>query len=178
MQESSSGDRREEKTYKGRWPEVTIRFAGHADINALVDMWVELTDFHRQLDSFYTVKTDAESRMAEYFAKQVQNPKAIVLVAESGEAVVGFLMADIAAGPPVFEGPEYLMISDACVRATARRSGIGESMVRRLFDLARERGIDRVDVGFAACNTVSSSFWTKMGFKPFSIRSTLNLPSK
>ncbi len=147
-----------------------VRNARQEDLDALVELWVELTDFHRQLDSYYTARADANQKMAEYFAKQIDSDRAVVLVAEVDHAIAGYLMADIAHPPPVFEGPDYVMITDTCVRASVRRRGVGAKLVTTLMSVARERRIERVDVGYAACNALSTAFWTKMGFEPFSIR--------
>jgi ribosomal protein S18 acetylase RimI-like enzyme len=154
---------------------VTLRRATADDVDALVELWLELTDFHVALDSYYTRKPDATGLMRDYFAKQIEVETAVVIVAETDGRVVGYLMAEPSTRPPVFEGNSALMISDTCVKPDHRRLGIGKAMVDELISIARNRSIDRVEVGYSARNEVSIAFWTKIGFRPFSVKASMEL---
>lgn len=154
---------------------ATLRHARADDVDALVELWLELTDFHVALDSYYTRKPDATELMRDHFAKKIEVENAVVIIAEIDGKVVGYLMAEPSTRPPVFQGNSALTISDTCVKSDHRRLGIGKAMVDELISIARNQNIDRVEVGYSARNDVSIAFWEKIGFKPFSVKASMEL---
>ncbi len=85
-------------------------------------------------------------------------------------AILGYLLAHpwpVQSAPPLFEVLEHsspgnnLFLHDLAVRASAQGRGIGQALVARLYEAAREHG-------FASVSLVAvqgaSPFWSRQGF--------------
>ncbi|MCX6346188.1 MAG: GNAT family N-acetyltransferase [Armatimonadetes bacterium] len=153
---------------------LIIRRAKQSDLDAIVSLWVELLDFHQERDPYYTLNEDAQKHTAKHIAGTIDSLKSIVLVAESDNIVIGYLIANIQQRPPAYKGGALVSISDICVNGGSRRAGAGVAMVKELIKIADKKGIDRVEVGYSARNEHSVAFWDKMGFKPFNVTAALD----
>lgn len=153
--------------------ELQVREAVPGDLDQIVALWVELLDFHQARDPYYTRVPDSERSSAEHFTRAMESGTSTLLVAESENSVLGYLMAHTERRPPVFVGGAVLSISDICVKSGSRRGGVGVAMVNEILRIADEMGIERVEVGYSANNELSHAFWGKMGFKPFVVTAAL-----
>jgi GNAT superfamily N-acetyltransferase len=48
-----------------------------------------------------------------------------------------------------------------------RRSGIGERMYKLIQDWFKQQDVNRIELRVSLPNEISTSFWRKMGFKPY-----------
>ena len=148
-----------------------IREATLEDSAAIGRLWQELMEFHYQLDlRAFEMREDALEIWLRWLDEWLTDPDRIVLVADTGHELVGYIMGKPDEGPPVFKGRHYGAIHDTCVAASCRRRGVGRKLVAALLDWFRERGLTEVHVGAAAYNPVSNAFWRKMGFQPHMIQ--------
>lgn len=152
-----------------------VRRARPDDLSAVVGLWLELIDFHFAIDPYYRLKPNAAELAAEFLGTRIESENSLVLVADVDGSVIGYLMAEVASRPHVFEGDSVLLIMDACVTSGCRRRGVGKALVDELLRVARELGITRIEVGYNVKNETSTAFWREMGFKPFSAKSSMEL---
>lgn len=151
--------------------DIAIRRATPADRAALGRLWQELMDFHSRLDpDAFALADDGLSSWLEWLSTVVADENRVVLVAETGEGLVGYVHGSVDERPPVYRDRRHATISEICVTEGSRRRGVGSRLVAALFDWFRERGLTAVHVGVAACNPVSNAFWRRMGFGPHTIR--------
>jgi ribosomal protein S18 acetylase RimI-like enzyme len=66
---------------------------------------------------------------------------------------------------PVASGRHY-WIEDVVVARQARGRGIGEALVRRAMDLAREAGAEFVDLTSRPAREAANRLYMRMGFEP------------
>lgn len=148
-----------------------IRRATPGDRAAIGLLWQELMEFHYQLDlRAFEMREDALDIWLRWLDEWLTDPDRIVLVADTGHELVGYIMGKLDEGPPVFKRRQHGAIHDTCVAASCRRRGVGRKLVAALLDWFRERGLTEVHVGAAACNPVSNAFWRKMGFEPHMVQ--------
>jgi len=77
------------------------------------------------------------------------------------------MLATIQNYPPAFEITRYGLINDLAVTAKYRRVGIGEHILEMAKNWFEKKAIKRIEAEVVIANEISTSFWAKMGFKPY-----------
>jgi ribosomal protein S18 acetylase RimI-like enzyme len=142
-----------------------VRRAGPADLDALVELWLEVARHHQDLDPYFVLRPDARGEARRLLARELDDPDAAAWVA--GDPPRGFCIARIDRAPPVHEETERAEITDLGVRPAARRGGLGRALVEAADAWARERGVGRMEVRVAARNAEGQAFWRALGFGDF-----------
>jgi len=146
---------------------INIVRAGEEHLAGIIERWIELMDYHAELDPLFTRSAEGHVSYREYTRKLMSEQKACVLVALDGENVVGFSLSMVANYPPPLARRIYGYISDVAVAQTYRGRGIGEKMVRKTLAWFAEQGITRVELRVSSCNDVALSFWERRGFREY-----------
>ena len=148
-----------------------IRQASPTDRAAIGRLWQELMDFHSGLDpDAFLLAPGALDAQLRFLDERMADEDSMVLVADTGQTLVGFIVGRLEEGPPVYQHRQHGAIWDTCVTQSWRRRGVGRKLVADLLDWFRQRGLRDVDVGAAACNPLSNAFWHALGFRPHMIR--------
>jgi len=99
---------------------------------------------------------------------------AYFLVAESDGQLVGYIHASVQCDDPVEVIPAhepYVAIEDIYVRPDFRNRDIGGALLERIFEVARQEGIERFIVGTLSKETDSIlKFYRSRGFIPWRIQ--------
>ena len=146
---------------------LNIRNATENDLDAIGTLWKELMDFHKVLDSLFTRSSDGHENFKNFIKSQISSETSCVLVGEYNNNIVAYCFATIAKYPPVFEEKQYGAILDMAVTKNYRRSGIGERMYKLIQDWFKQQDVNRIELRVSLPNEISTSFWRKMGFKPY-----------
>ena len=146
---------------------VTVRKAIEEDVPALVELWIEMMDLHRELDLFFSRTATGHERWAELVTGHMSKEKSCVFVAECRGRVAGYCAAFIEENPAVIETVQYGSFQELSVSSKYRRRGVGAELVKAMLQWFRERKIERVEVRVAVHNELSTAFWRKMGFRPY-----------
>lgn len=141
--------------------EVTVAEERH--IPGIVAVWQELMDYHRKLNDFFTLRTDAGAKWEIYLRKNMG--EGLVVVALDNREVVGYCIATVKDYPPLFVLEKHGFISDMCVIASHRNRGIGEIILGRAFDWFASQGLGRVELRVEHDNEIGKAFWKKHGFE-------------
>jgi len=142
-----------------------IRRAGPGDLDALVELWLELARHHQDLDPYFRLRPDARGEARRLLARELGDPDAAAWLA--GDPPAGFCIARIDRAPPIQEEVERAEITDLGVRPSARRGGVGRSLVEAALAWVRERGVSRVEIRVAGRNAEGQAFWRALGFGDF-----------
>jgi len=141
------------------------RRAGAADLDALVELWLEVARHHQALDPYFRLRPDARDEARRLLARELGDPDAAAWLA--GEPPAGFCIARIDRAPPIHEETERAEITDLGVRPDARRAGLGRRLAGQALAWAAERGVGRVEIRVAAGNAEGQAFWRALGFGAF-----------
>jgi GNAT superfamily N-acetyltransferase len=143
-----------------------IRPAGHLDVPALVagigELLVEIGG-----------KPAAAEELEEAAHALVDDPEAgAVLVAEDEETIVGVL--GVSWQTAIRVPGRYGLIQELWVHPSWRARTIGGDLVVALFDLAREHGVGRIEVGLPSERYrhlgATEAFYLNNGFTPVGLR--------
>ena len=156
--------------------DMTVREARLIDLDRLVGLWRVLMQHHIGFDShLFQTEVHAPSTYRAWLRRKLDEPDAMILVAESEQGIIGFVLAKAGQRAPVFTVREVGMVYDLIVDPSCRREGVG----RALFDAVkagfRAKGISHITVNYAPLNEGASRFWSGMGFKPLLVEAYLEI---
>jgi GNAT superfamily N-acetyltransferase len=129
----------------------TIRAAGSADAPALVDLL-------RQL-GYPDTAPFIERRITELAA----DPDALLLVAEVGGVVLGFISLHFAA--QLARAGDFCRIDYLCVEERARSFGIGAALEAQAVAAARQRGCARIELHSHQRRVGAHRFYARLGYE-------------
>jgi len=156
--------------------EVAVRLATEKDVEAVVALWRELMAVHQELAPLvWTLSQDAEERYRDHLADMMQDANHQVYVAADRDEVVGYLVVEKAARPPVLTPATRGVFGEICVAPPARRAGVGRRLVAEAMRWFREEGLAMAEVGYATDNPMSAPFWEGLGFRPYRITAVCSL---
>jgi GNAT superfamily N-acetyltransferase len=149
-------------------PDVVIRPARRAELRALARLGAKLAREHHAMDPdrFFLPEEPIEDGYAWWLGKELANPRAVVLAALSGRAVIGYAYGRI-------EPRDWNTLRDRCgvgvdlwVEPEVRRAGIGARLLEALADALGRLGAERVVIDVASRNPGAARLFERMGFRP------------
>jgi len=154
---------------------MQIRQATLEDIDGIELLWKEMAVFHQKIDSYFTIIPEAEANHRTYMTGLLQDESKRIFVADDAGCLLGYLMADVKAYPPIYFHKNYGNIGGISVTASARRKGVGRKLLSVALEWFRDQGLQRVECGVAVENPLSQGFWKGVGFRGFMEMHVLNL---
>lgn len=145
-----------------------IREAAKDDIEAIMDLWQEMMDFHIRRSKLYEMKLDARDIYSEYIKDILKSPDYMVLIYELENNILGYLIATESDDPPVYK-ETIGIISELSVAESYRNKGIGKSLLHYAEKIFINKGIKRIECMISNFNEVSKSFWKKNKYKPYNL---------
>ena len=138
-------------------PKLTFRFAGPEDTALILQFIRELADYEKMLDQVIATE---ELLRAELFEKR----HAQVLFALWDGQEVGFAL--FFHNFSTFLGRSGIYLEDLYVRPAHRGKGCGKGLLRRLAQIALERGCGRLEWACLNWNQPSIDFYLSTGAQP------------
>lgn len=133
-----------------------IREAKPSDASLLVSLIRELAEFEKLAHE--AVATP------ELLSNALENGDARALVVEQGDRALGFALYFF--NFSTFLGRPGLYLEDLYVKPECRGAGVGEALLRKLAQIAREKKCGRMEWAVLDWNTKAISFYQKLGAKP------------
>jgi len=146
-----------------------VRDARAADRDSIGRLWSELMEYHRSIDSRFTIAPDAERKYVRHAHEMMRSTDGRVLVAEesAGSRIVGYMLGEMQNRPPMALPGRYGFISDVFVVDDWRHRGVGAALyadMRRWFVLRKALA---VELYVAESNPAAQEFWRNAGLVPF-----------
>ena len=147
---------------------ILVRTARMGDYDALVALFDELDELHRQARPDVFRPFEGPARTREQIEQWLVGPGSTVLVAESGLDVVGLAVL-LTRPPSPFAGAvpnKVVELDNIVVRADRRGQGIGRQLLEAAVVWSRGQGADHVVVSVHAFNRDARRFYETFGFAP------------
>jgi ribosomal protein S18 acetylase RimI-like enzyme len=146
---------------------MNIRRATLRDADRLVELWMEMWQFHYKLDPRFAPSPMAATTMRHWIEGHLENPHSAIFCADHDGQIVGYLLATILENMPIVMNPSFGFVSEIAVTEKARRKGVGARLLKEAHAWFKSKLITSVEVNVAVRNAVSRQFWRKMGYAEF-----------
>ena len=148
---------------------VSIREATAADTEALTPLIrAALSEQAQAAPHRYTPTDDFEIHFRRWLGKLMEDPRSTVLAAVDPSLpavpVLGYVLASVQSGPPIFHPSEFAMIHHLYVHADFRRLGIARRLVRAAAHFYASLNLHQIRVETSAGNAAAQSFLASLGF--------------
>jgi ribosomal protein S18 acetylase RimI-like enzyme len=154
--------------------DVSVRRARPTDAPKLGQLGTLLVREHYEFDPkrFIPVTAQTEQRYGAFLVSQLEEPKAVLLVAERDGQVLGYTYASV-------EGYDYMslrgpagVLNDIVVDPPERGRGIGRMLLEATVDALKARGVPRVVLSTAQQNAEAQHLFERSGFRRTMIEMT------
>lgn len=151
-----------------------IRPAERRDLEALGKLGALLVRVHHDFDPdrFLAPRPHSEEGYAWFLGTQLDEPEAVVLVAELDGTVVGYVYAGIepASWKELRESAGF--IHDVVVEERARKNGVAALLMETAADWLEARGAPRILLWTAEKNEGARQLFERLGFRRTMIEMT------
>ncbi len=153
--------------------DVTIRPATKSDEAALGRYGAALMRLHHELDARRFILTEhPEAGYGRFLVSQIDDPEAVVLVAERDAEILGYVYAAL---EPMswmeLRGPAGFL-HDVVVAERARGRGVGARLVEEAAAWLESHGAPRLILWTAEKNTTAQRLFERLGFRRTMIEMT------
>ena len=152
----------------------TIRAAVPADLSAIGRLGAMLVRLHHEMDAARFIAATAQTAegYAGFLGTQLEEPDALVMVAERAGVVVGYSYAGMEEEDwMTLRGPAGV-IHDLVVDVEARNGGVGRALLEATIAELERRGAPRVVLSTAARNEAAQRLFARAGFRPTMVELT------
>lgn len=145
---------------------ITIRKGTPEDIpfikKCLVDSWVKHAKHEPGLlDEERMRQSDVES----YYKKALESEDSVVLIAEIENERAGFIRADVKQIPDFFKENRIFYLDDTYVVLKFRRKGVARTLTLKIEEIAKQRGIKRIQSRIYTYNKSMQKLRRSMGYR-------------
>ena len=141
-----------------------IRRARGEDHAALVELWLHLVDYHRQLAPDFPVLPGIREVIAGEVRRGAQRDSCRLFVVEERGQLVGFLFAEIETPTTPSTEPPPAWIHELWLEPEARGRGLGAELLAEADAFFASRGVRRLSVRVETANGAGLEFWSRHGF--------------
>jgi len=147
---------------------IVIRKATEKDYPELVKLYDELNSMHVKALPHLFVKPSKTPQDPAYIRSILKNKDAVLLIAQSGGEITGFIEAVVMQPPdhPESVKRKYAYINDICVKPECRRSSVGKKLVEAVEKWAIESGLSEIQLNVWDFNKRAMAFFENTGFMP------------
>ena len=147
---------------------MIIRKARLDDLDDILSLNKNLFKFERRFGKTYNLKWTYSKTGRKYFIHRLKSKKAVVVVAEDYEEIVGYILIYIDTYSfrsinPIAE------IENMYVKKDFRNKGIGTKLAKMAIQEAKKKGTKRFKVEALVQNENAIRFYRSVGFKDFNL---------
>lgn len=146
---------------------LLVRRAEPRDYDDLCALCDAVDDLHRAAVPWYVAEPAGPARSREYFEPFFTGTEHVALVADAGaDGSAGALLGFLKETPvfPIIRPARYAVLDLIGVRASHRRRGAGERLVRAFEAWAAERGASWIELGVYDFNQGAQRFYDALGY--------------
>ena len=146
---------------------MLIRKARKDEITVLQNLNDDVFADNKYYDPDIKMEWAQSDEGKRYFKETLDNPESICLIAEDKEKPIGYIVAT----PKVFDFrlSKYIEIENMGIIPQHRSKGVGTLLMKKCFELAKEKGYQKVYVTSYYKNSKAVDFYKRNGFKPIDL---------
>ncbi len=105
-----------------------------------------------------------EDELRKVVEKAISNSDSLILIALSGEKVVGVVKAEIK-DRTFYEPRKEGAIDEFYILPEYRRGSLGRDLFSSITEILKKRGAELITAEFPSQNEIAKRFYTKLGFR-------------
>ena len=146
--------------------EFSIRRASPKDYGGLCGIFAEVDALHREALPHVFREPRGPARTRAYILGVLADEDATILVAQSGEDIVGLVKVNIreALDYSIMVPRRYAEISSLVVKESVRRLGVGRALMEEAHRWARDKGVNQVELTVWEFNQGARIFYEPLGY--------------
>jgi len=149
--------------------DVIIRKARLKDVSGITRLWQQLIGCHQNVCGYdkplFAHKKNALSIYRKYITKCIRSRNSLVLVAESDNALVGFVEAAIGKLPDIYLHDRELRILGIYVDENFRRKGISRKFFSEVAKWGKKKKVYSLGLMCSVHNENAHRSYSKIGFE-------------
>lgn len=127
-------------------------------------LWLNLIEHHRRLTPEYPVLAGIREVITNEIRRGCAREGCRLFVAERAGALIGFLFAEIEAGPGPGGEPPPAWIHELWVEPAERKHGVAAQLLVESDAFFARHGVRRLSVRVESSNAEGLAFWSRRGF--------------
>jgi ribosomal protein S18 acetylase RimI-like enzyme len=152
---------------------VNIRPAQPADLPRVAALAAHLVRMHHEQDADrFFLPDDVERGYAWWFSRELPRDGAVILVAEEGDAIVGYAYGTLEERDWNMLLATHGAIHDIYVDEGARRAGTGKKLVDAIVEALEKKGAPRIVLATMVQNERAQRVFRACGFRPTMLEMT------
>jgi GNAT superfamily N-acetyltransferase len=148
---------------------ISVRSLDEGDLARLHRLVSEMQEFERQIDPRLLPGDTIAEAYTRAMLDRCKAHGGTVLIATSGEELVGFVGVACAITSEELDQPPgpHALITDLAVTASHRGKGCGRLLLTRAEEYARSRGANEIRIAVLFGNGTAESLYSSEGFQPY-----------
>jgi hypothetical protein len=119
--------------------------------------------------SIYRLRPDAEERFRRWVGPAIEDPRTMLLVAEEGGSIIGFLWAKMEKSLPIYECDEYAVIQELWVEPEDRRNEATLMLIELAIREYAAAGVHQLRVNLPFASQGVRAAFESTGFRPATV---------
>ena len=145
---------------------MIVRIALNADLDQMVDLWMELMEHHAPLHRLFELHPNARRIARHELAYRMRAPEARFFVCETDSGkLAGMIATHYYASSPTNVYYQRGYIAETVVGRAYRGQGIGERLVSVARQWLTALGVDYIELQVSPANERGLAFWKGQGFE-------------
>lgn len=140
-----------------------IRSAQSDDVPALSQLWQDKVALLQQSDVYFTPLSDGRIRWTAAASDWVMHEDYGFFVAESGQRLVGYVLAVIQDAPPGFAPPQFGQIQELVMDVHTYYGGLGRALVNRVWEWLDTYELQHLSALVPRHFAAEQAFWLALG---------------
>lgn len=149
---------------------MKIRLAGEKDIESLVDLWIELMEFHASFGIQLLIDKEKRAAIEEFLLGTITGKLSRIYIMDSGEAIVAMLIARVETRKEMFIYKKSGYIAETLVTKSFRGMNIGDELATTAHAWFDAEGAAYSELQVSVENESAIKFWKSKGYEPQTIR--------
>lgn len=147
--------------------DISIRQAGLDDYDAICMLFEQVDLLHANALPELFQPGVGPARSQEWFAQISASKEDALFVAEQRGVLVGLILCQVRYSPAfeLFVPRRYAHVNDIVVRESSQGQGIGQMLLRRVHEWAKEQSMTEIDLDVYEFNTSARLFYERLGYQ-------------
>ena len=140
------------------------------DLDYIVSKQNLLSLHHQQYDKeYYKQSANSKQEFKNYILKRISADDFNVIIAESNEGIIGYVMGWIKSRPPIYDIKKIGYLSNIFVDKEIRNAGVGKNLFTELEKWFKDKGVNYIEIKSDARNNDTIKKFRNYGFENLSI---------